>query len=668
MEASSSRLRLSILAVVVISLFGALFARMWYLQVMVANRYQVQATADRIRTVQIEAPRGLIYDDKGRLLVGNRTSLVVTIDPAQFSKLTKKAQADLVARVATELTDSGVPTKEAGITQTLTDKQYSLLQPIPIAVDVPDDVELYFSERAAEYPSVAVERESVRAYPNGSLAANVLGYVGRISDTEIKAKQGGITPTRKVAKPYQPDSEIGKTGVEQAYEDELRGTPGVEKIEVDAANNPVRVLSVTKPVPGDSLVLTLDIDAQNSAETALAQELATRKGKVEGGEHLSAPAGSVVAIDPTSGGVRAMATFPTYNPADFVNGISTVEYDQLTQNGDTNNPLINRATQGVYAPGSTFKLVTATAALTHGLITGTTSFDDTGSYTDIGCRPGASGCTSSNSGHEVNGYITLPTALTVSSDTFFYHLGDLFWHQQGRGTTAIQDMAANYGFGQPTGIPLPGESSGFVYDLAQFAQLHKLYPKAYPNVDWRNGDNVNTAVGQGFVGVTPLQLANAYATFANHGTVYQPQVVAQILKPNGTPGKPGDVLTTVKPVVKGHVALPANIYDPIMTGLQGVISQGGRHPGTANAAFQGFSLQAVPLAGKTGTAQVDNKGDTSLFASFGPVGATQYAIVAVLEQSGFGADAAAPVVRHVWETVTGQAQTAVTDQSTGIFG
>ena len=360
MEASSSRLRLSILAVVVISLFGALFARMWYLQVMVANRYQLQATANRVRTVQIEAPRGLIYDDKGRLLVGNRTSLVVTIDPAEFAKMSRHEQADLVSKVATELTNSGVPTKDAGIRQSLADKQYSLLQPIPIAVDVPDDVDLYFSERASQYPSVAVERESVRAYPNGSLAANVLGYVGRISDVEIKAKQGGITPTRKVAKPYQPDSEIGKTGVEAAYEDELRGTPGIEKIEVDAANNPVRVLSETKPVPGDNLVLTLDIDAQASAETALASQLTQLQGRRESGTHqtMKAPAGSVVAIDPTNGGVKAMATYPTYNPADFVNGISTEEYQTLTGSGSDNNPLINRATQGQYAPGSTFKLIT----------------------------------------------------------------------------------------------------------------------------------------------------------------------------------------------------------------------------------------------------------------------------------------------------------------------
>ncbi len=666
MEASSSRLRLSILAVVVISLFGALFARMWYLQVMVANRYQLQATANRVRTVQIEAPRGLIYDDKGRLLVGNRTSLVVTIDPSDFAKLTKAAQADLVSRVATELTDSGVPTKDAGIRQSLADKQYSLLQPIPIAVDVPDDVYLYFSERAAQYPSVAVERESVRAYPNGSLAANVLGYVGRISDVEIKAKQGGITPTHKVAKPYQPDSEIGKTGVEAAYEDELRGTPGIETIEVDASNNPVRVLSETKPVPGDNLRLTLDIDAQASAETALASQLTQLQGRRESGTHqtMKASAGSVVAINPTTGGIKAMATYPTYNPADFVNGISTEEYQTLTGSGSDNNPLINRATQGQYAPGSTFKLVTATAALQHGLITGSTPFDDTGGYRIPGACSGA-GCFKRNSGGEVLGELSLPGALTRSSDAFFYKLGYQFYSGSGvYGPSALHDTAVSYGLAQPTGIPTGNEAIGFIPDAATEAERHKEAPAAF-NGQWLPGDAENAAVGQGDVLVTPLQLANAYATFANHGTRYQPQVVEAVLKPGGDPTKPSDVLSVVKPVAAGHVDLPANVYDPILTGLQGVLAN---PKGTAYQAFQGFDLQAVPLAGKTGTAEVTGKADTSVFASFGPVGAPQYAIVAVLEQAGFGADAAAPVVRHVWETVTGQSQTQVAPQSTGIIG
>jgi penicillin-binding protein 2 len=661
MEAHSPRLRLSIIAVVVISLFGALFARMWYLQVMVADRYQLQATADRVRTVQIEAPRGLIYDDKHHVLVENRTSLVVTMDPVALEKLTKKQTEDLELRVATELTSSGVPTKVSTIQRDLVDKNVNHLQPIPIAIDVPDDVELYFAERAAEYPSVAVQRESVRQYPYGSLAANLLGYVARISDAELTAKQGGPTPTRKVAKPYQADSEIGKTGIEAAYEDYLRGTPGIERIEVDAQNNPVRILSETPPIPGDDLQLTVDIDTQRSAESALAQELAIRKGKTEGGNRLNAPAGSVVALNPNTGGVVAMATYPTYNPADFVNGISSDEYAQLTQNGDANNPLINRATQGQYAPGSTFKLITATAALQHGLITGGTYYDDTGGFQIPNCT---GNCFRRNSGGEVLGEVDLPQAITRSSDAYFYRLGYNFYvHSDQYGPGALHDTAVSYGLAKPTQIPIGNEAVGFMPDAATEKARHRETPLFSDN--WLVGDGVSTAIGQGDVLVTPLQLANAYNSFANHGTVYQPQVVSRILKPGGNPRKPSDTVLVVRPRVTGRVSLPPNVYDPILQGLQGVVSE---HGGTGYAAFQGFDLTKFPLAGKTGTAQVNGKGDTSLFASFGPIGRPQYTIVAVLEESGFGADAAAPVVRHIWETVTGQHPTHVTDQSTGVFG
>ena len=281
-EASSSRLRLSILAVVVISLFGALFARMWYLQVMVANRYQLQATANRIRTVQVEAPRGSSTTTRAALLVGNRTSLVVTIDPSAFAKLSTHAQDDLVSKVATELTTSGVPTKDAGIRTSLADKQYSLLQPIPIVVDVPDDVDLYFSERASQYPSVAVERGPCARTRTGRWPPTCSATSVASRDRD-QGQAGWRSPDRKVAKPYQPDSEIGRPRVEAAYEDELWGTPGIEKIEVDAANNPVRVISETKPIPGDNLVLTLDIDAQASAESALASQLAQLQGGSESG-------------------------------------------------------------------------------------------------------------------------------------------------------------------------------------------------------------------------------------------------------------------------------------------------------------------------------------------------------------------------------------------------
>ncbi len=670
MDTDSPRLRLSILAVVVLSLFGALFARLWYLQVMVADQFQVEAAANRVRTVAEEAPRGRILDVKGRVIVDNRSSLVVTINPKDFNALVMADQDNLLLRVAEQLTRSGNPTKVVGLRAKLSDPQYNGLQPIPIAIDVPETLFQYFAERADEYPSVAVVRQSVRSYPlqPASTAAHIVGYVGRISGDELTAMQGGVTPTKPIDKPYQPDSEIGKTGVERAYETYLRGTPGIRTIEVDAKGRPVRTVSEQAPQSGDDVQLTIDIDAQRSAEDALAQQLAALQGKhQDDGTPTKAPAGSVVALDPTNGNVIAMASYPTYDPAEFVNGISQDRFDQLTKGGDQNNPLINRAIQGQYAPGSTFKLITATAALQRGMITANTSYTDTGSYTIIGCKPGAAGCeTRTNSGGESNGTIALPTAVTVSSDVYFYWLGDRFFHESAQfGATGIQDTAKAFGLGQSSGIPLVGESKGLVLDAELAKKRHDDNPTAFPDGGWYAGSNVNLAIGQAQVLVTPLQLTNAYATFANHGTLYQPQVVLRVVKAKADPNDPNSVVMTTEAHAIGHVDLPPNIYDPLNAGFQGAIDN---PKGTAHSAFQGFDTSAFTLAGKTGTAQVNGKADTSLFVSYGPAGSPRYVVAAVLEESGFGARAAAPVVRHLWETLSNQALTAVAPAQSGTSG
>jgi penicillin-binding protein 2 len=654
MDPDSPRLRLSILAVVVLSLFCALFARLWYLQVMTSGTAAAAASANRVRTVAEEAPRGRILDAKGRVLVDNKPSLVLTINPYDLGKLKKDAQADLKLRVAQQLTDSGVPTKVSAIEKRLADKQYNQLQPIPIAYDLPDDLYLYFSERAADYPSVTVERQSVRNYYHPELLAHVLGYVGRITQDEIDAKQGGSTNAKGIAKPYQPNSSIGKSGVEREYEDDLRGVPGIKTLEVDSKGTPIRVVSEQAPQAGSDLVLTIDIDVQQAAEQGLAAQLAAvRGGKEDGNTHVTkAPAGAAVTIDPTNGNVIAMASFPTYDPREFVNGISSDRYAELKGNGDKTDPFSNWAIQGQYAPGSTFKLVTATAAMQTGLINGTTRYNDNGIFELGGCKDKtSSGCTRRNSGNASHGGIALPEALTVSSDTFFYSLGDRFWRDGPQ--KGIQDTARAFGLGADTGIPLPYEQSGFVPDVDTMKQK-------YPKDKFGEGENVNTAIGQGKVLVTPLQLADIYATFANGGTVYQPNIVSKVLKYGGDLNKPEDVLRTIDPVVKGKVDLPPNVYDPILQGLSGV-----PRTGTAAKAFAGFDLNAFPIAGKTGTAQVDGKADTSIFAGFGPVGGPRYATAAILEESGFGANAAAPLVRHIFETISGQAPSAITAIDSG---
>jgi penicillin-binding protein 2 len=238
----------------------------------------------------------------------------------------------------------------------------------------------------------------------------------------------------------------------------------------------------------------------------------------------------------------------------------------------------------------------------------------------------------------------------VSSDVYFYSLGDRFWQEGPQ--TGIQDTARAYGLGSDTGVPLPYEQSGFIPDANNVKQRY--------NAKFGEGENVNTAIGQGYVLVTPLQLASIYATFANGGTVYQPNIVTKVLRYGGDPNRPEDVLRTIEPVVKGNVELPPNVYDPILAGLSGV-----PRSGTAATAFRGFDLNAFPIAGKTGTAQVDGKADTSIFAAFSTGSGPRYAVAAILEESGFGANAAAPLVRHIFETVSGQAASAVTAVDSG---
>jgi penicillin-binding protein 2 len=647
MDNNSPRLRLSILGIVALSLFGALFARLWYLQVMAAPEYKVEAQANRVRTVTEEAPRGRILDAKGRVIVDNRTSRVVTVDPVELRSMTQTDRDDLVLHLAQTLTSFGVPTKVSSIESSLTDGQYSPLQPIPVAIDVPEELQLYLSEREDEFPAVDVTRQSVRNYPSldKTTAAHLLGYVSRISENEYNARKGAEKP-----KPYQPDSPIGKGGVEGAYEDELRGTPGVRVIEVDSNNRPIRTVDYTPPEPGNDVQLTLDLDVQQTTETALREQLDAARGhRTTDGHIKKAPAGSAVILDPHNGGVIAMASYPTYNPEEFVNGISQARYNQLTLGAETDNPLINRALQGQYAPGSTFKPITAYAAMKSGLITANTYYNDTGSY--------VSGNQTFSSGG-AKGSVNVPQALTVSSDVYFYWVGNNFYRQRDQLGNAMQDTARAFGLGSPSGIPIVGEQSGLIIDPETKTKLHEQNPEGFPYSDWFPGDDIQGAIGQNIILVTPLQLANVYATIANGGTVYQPQVVARILKPNSNPYDPASVVRTIDPVVKGQLDMPADIREPIVDGLVGVTNRSG---GTAYATFQGFDQKNFLIAAKTGTAQVAGKADTSVFAMFAPVPDPQYAGAAVLEESGFGADAAAPVMRRLLELLSGQQITNVGD-------
>lgn len=662
MDTESNQVRLSALGIVALSLFLALFVRLWFLQGIDRQKFEVASASSRLRVISEEGPRGRILDRNGKVLVDNRTSILVSLDREPLRDLTEEQRDRSFQHLADTLTQQGVPTKVADVQKRYADQRYAPQEYVPIAEDVPEELEVYLSERATEFPGVVVERRAVREYPYGTLAAQVLGYVGEINETELAARGGklpaGATTSTSVStvpsrpdKPYQLGDSIGKGGVERAYEDDLRATPGRRTIEVNAKGEMIDVVQRTRPKAGDDVWLTIDADLQAHAERLLEAKIRSLRGGTDKeGRRLGAPQGSVVIVDPTNGQVLAMASYPTYDPSITVNGISSELWAQLNDPAN-GRPLYNWALQGTYAPGSTFKLFSAYAGLRSGYLAGGNEwYGDAGVYRVPGCN--GSKCEFQNAGRAAHGRVDVARSLTVSSDTYYYRMGNDFWRAREQfGETPIQDAARDFGLGQRTGIPLPGEGVGRLPTPESRRAAYESNPEAFLTGDWYAGDNIITAIGQGDVLVTPLQLVDGYATFANGGTRYRPQVVLKVtraLDPTLPPGQEGNyqVVRTVEPEAVGRVEMQPDWYQKIFTGLVGVTQKG---EGTAAASWRA-SPTAWPMGGKTGTAQVNRKADTALFAGWGPAEPgvpPSYAIAVVIPESGFGGDVAAPLAFRI---------------------
>lgn len=640
MNADSPRLRLSILGIVVFAMFAALFTRLWYLQVMSSEEYEVVAEANRVREVPVEAPRGRILDRKGRVLVDNRVSIQVTIDRTVLRDLDDEERTEVLATLAEGLSETSKPTTVAELEERIADQRYSPYVPVPVAADVPEDLKIWIDERHEELPSVAAERVAVRRYPYGPLAAHILGYTGKVTKEELEVVPEDTT------KPYTLNDAIGKAGVERMYEADLRGTPGVTLLEVDTEGNAIRVIpeGTTAPVPGDDIVLNVDIDVQAQAEQALQTALnrAADRPPRDGDLPNVGKVGSTVVLDPNTGGVIAMASLPSYDPTRFVDGISEMEWAELSDPAN-HYPLNNWALQGQYAPGSTFKPFTAWAALTAGLITPESTVNDTGRFEVPGCR--GDSCFFSNDGGKAYGIVDLRRSLTVSSDFYYYNLGARFWIEQDAlgGPERFRELLEEWGFYDKTGIDLPAEQPGRIPSPSWKTEFCET--EACVEDTWRTGDNVNMAIGQGDVLVTPLQLAVAYAAIGNGGQLMQPQVVREVLD-----GVTGEVKRTIEPVVRNTLEIQPGWQQAIVDGLVGVTTREG---GTATGAFAGFPSDQYPVAAKTGTAQVANKAPTAVFGAMGPAGAPQYAVSVLLEESGYGGSVAAPVARRLFDVLSG---------------
>ncbi len=645
MSPESLRLRLSFLALLALLAFGALVARLWFLQVLSSEEFENQAAANTVRVLYEPAPRGRIFDRSGNVLVDNRESLVVTVDRFTFdTEFDEDGQEALVLRLATEISRAGRLTKVFEINDALSDSRFGPLDSVPVADDVTENFEIILAERADEFPGVSTNLRSVRTYPYGDLGAHILGYVSLLSEEQYELVADS-------PKTYRRNDEIGQTGIEASFESVLRGVPGFTRLEVDNVGDPVRVIEQVDPVAGADVHLTLDIDIQAMAEKELLAGLAeARQQEQDDPEALpfKAPGGAMVVLDPNGAEVLAMASFPTYSPSEFVSGFSDDRWAEL-QDPNNHQPLHNRALAGIYPPGSTFKLFTAYAALNSGVIgprgvlDTRTLYEDAGVYVVPSCEEEViASCTFKNAEEAIYGPVDLPRAITVSSDVYFYYLGDTMDRADRFDREGIQRAAVLFGFGAQSGIALPGEGVGRVPSPSAAEAAGE---------PWRTGDSIVLAIGQGVLGATPLQLANGYAAFANGGTLYAPKMVDRIENP-----VTGEVVQAFADRVLNQVYLPDSIRTPILQGLLGVTSE---LEGTAFFAFAGFPHEEWAVAGKTGTAEVVGKADNSLFAAFGPNPNPEYVVVAIMEESGFGASVAAPAVRRVLEPLATDSVPAV---------
>ena len=445
---------------------------------------------------------------------------------------------------------------------------------------------------------------------------------------------------------YTQGSQIGVAGIEAQYESYLRGVAGRQALSVDAQGNVVGTLNTTAPQIGDTVVLNIDTGLQQWVEQELQQQILADRNTFDGIDqrYPAATTGAAIVLNPQNGQVLALASYPSYDLNEWIGGISNANFTALKASGAENNYGI----EGLYTPGSTFKLVTATAALQDGIWTPGQYYPDTGSFKIPGCpAPGVQstqGCILKDNPGDGTGDYNISGALTVSSDSFFYNLGDLFYNDRGTyGQDAIQNEGTSYGEGTITGIDLPGEAQGRIDSQTTRQKLHAEAPGAFPTTSWYTGDNIEMAFGQGATVLTPIEQAVAYSTFANGGTRYAPQVASEIVDP-----MTGKVVQKVEPKVTGHVAISPTNYSAILQGLEGVVSN---RNGTAYGDFVGFP-SSWNLAGKTGTASNQaGQEPNSWFVAFGPNPNPQFLVLAVIGQGGYGASAAAPLVRNIFDYI-----------------
>lgn len=587
MEDRNRITRLHTLLVVCLVLFAVLLGRMVYLQLWRGDYYAKQSDGNRLRQSRILAPRGIIYDSEGKELVNNLPGYAVVLQKQSSYKLETLQRLSNLLQMPVEEINAKIKASK------------NFYEPIMLKNNLDQQMVTKIEEQRRYMPEVMLSVQPIRNYPYHELAVHALGYVGEVSAYEIE--QG-------LFKNITQGSLVGKGGLEKTYDKYLRGEDGAFMEEVDVAGNVVKHYDSVQPIPGKNLKLTIDYELQKELEAFTDKHLAFLRSS---GIAPGARAAAVVAIDPRNGAVRAMVSRPGYDPNWFVHGISSKNWNSI--NNDPNYPMNNKVITGEYPPGSTFKIVTGSAAFELKKVGLNEPIFDGGFHPMVP--------TMGNAGGEVLGWLTFIKALAMSDNVYFYELGYRV------GIDNIEKYAHIFGFGERTGIDLEGESKGLV--------ASKKVKREIWDEDWRLGDTFNAAIGQGFNLTTPIQLSVMLSIVANGGTKYQPYLVDSIINSDGS------LFEKPKRAEGKHIDVSQQTIDYIRMGMSATTQEGG------TASY--FAGLPKPIAGKTGTAENSHGRDHGLFVAYGPVDDPELVVVCIVEQGGFGSIAAGPIVYKAFE-------------------
>lgn len=567
-------------------LLVVLSVRLFYMQVVQGNYYKEEADGNRIRHVPLQASRGVMYDRNGVIMAGSRTAYSVTMP---LNRKQNTLPDDEINKLSTLLKIPASDIKKKIETNKLA------FGAIYLANDVSIDVATQIAEKKDEFPGIEIEVTPLRVYPFGNAGAQVLGYVGEAGPDDKDAD----------GNPYTSPTLIGRAGIERQYNQYLEGKNGSRTVEVNASGQPVGVVGGTPAISGNSIRLTLDANLQKAAEDAIESQvnILVKSGVFPTGA-------SAVAVDPNSGAILAMVSWPSFDPNLFSRGITAKEWDAILNN--KNHPMQNRTIASMYPPGSLFKVITGAAALESKVTTPNEKIFDSGKHWIVDKR---------NAQGEAFGWIDFYDAIEKSDNVYFYEMGRRL------GIDKISEMAREFGLGKPTGIDLVGESDGNV--------ASEEYKRKVFNQDWYLGETMDAAIGQSFTLTTPIQMAMVYSAIANGGFRYKPYLVNRIDKLDGTP------LKINSPEKLGTLPVSKATLEEIHKALRQVMTK----EGTGGFLFQHYP---IATAGKSGTAETNGL-DNGWFVAYGPYDKPEIVILCMFEHSGFGAESAAPVVKSIMD-------------------